>query len=194
MHTIKLLFFLSESRIQKLPDLVKVALLLIFPVLSVVAVDLFWYYYLSDVLVAPEKYSGYILAVLPGLLIVYGLVAGRALNRVWDDHDTTEDLCTLIDAGEEKYVPRLAYILKRRIRLTTHLLLVITSLPFLFLLLILPYDEAMWLGVILISFFTFAITMSWVLAMELENPVSGCWVIRISDRVKSALKKFNESI
>lgn len=189
MHSIKILFFISESRIQKLPDLAKVALLLLFPTICTIVVDLFWYYVLSNLLVAPKEDKDTVLAVLTGVSVLYGIVAGAALKRVWKEHETTQDLCCLVDEDRNQYVPRLVRIMERRIPLVTHMLLVVSSLAVLGLILICPF-EARWVGLVLTSVATFIMTTGWAIAIELENPVSGYWIIKMSDQVKEKITQF----
>jgi hypothetical protein len=108
-------------------------------------------------------------AVVATLAITFSILAALVLNSIWEKYRQVV-VCILRRDMETFLLYR-----DERIPIIIHILLASLSMPVIVMVMLLEY-RSFWSGLASISSVSFAISVYWVVALELENPSKSLWL------------------
>ncbi len=146
------------------------ALLLLWPLIIATGVVLVWYqlrlrgYHFSH---ADE--SALVGAVIMTFAVLFSITGAFVLNTIWEKYRMVV-LCIF-----QKDKERFLFYRDERIPVLLHLLLFSFSFPLLGMIAMLDYKEVL-SGMIAVFSVSFGLSLYWIAAVELENPVNSPWI------------------
>ncbi len=180
--------FIAEEKIRRLPNIVKVCMLLVIPVIGTILLDRLWNITLAGRPVIPVEDKGVILAILALPGAIYGAIATYSVIRVWKQFDLTKDLADKVKDGQTDKENALVRVASTRISPNLHAFLGVFSIIVLFLVFLIPYNSVL-TGHIAVSVISFTFIVAWRLAIELDDPICGYWIIEIGNALRKEIEQ-----